>query len=227
MVRLTRQVCAVILLLLFPALGNAALPPCDPTMPSMRFIPKDYWQRVDPGWYVFVACRDSTTNLFQFYGGACRHGVCDQSSWARAVLDFGTAIGDDAKKAVFKASWEKIITEDCTAPPPENAAICEAYREKRDATQVALNATIPPPLPPAASAPPPITQKCVVTAAPSNSPDGKKPVYDFTPPATLKINGKRTTPGTVADCNLQQYKTSTTTYCSVPEGGLAVCKVGP
>src|SRR5688572_8590140 len=97
-----------LLLFLTTLTSNAAPPPCDPTQPYsattpyMRFIAKDYYQRVAEGWFVFVACKDPTTKLWSLHGGACRHGVCNQSDWAKAMIEFGMAVGDEAKKSSFQ-----------------------------------------------------------------------------------------------------------------------------
>jgi hypothetical protein len=106
--------------------GAQAAPTCDPTMSSMRFSPS-WWQRTDAGWYAFVACRNPDTGLFDFYGAACRHGVCNQTDWWTAMADYGTAIGDTAKKASFGTSWMKIMTNDCSAPSSLDEAICTAF----------------------------------------------------------------------------------------------------
>lgn len=143
----------VILGSLLSGAASAELPMCDPTQPYstdttyMRFVAKDYYQRVDSGWYIIVACRDPVLKLWKLYGGVCRHGVCNQSDWAKAMIDYGMAVGDAAKKASFVASWNKIIVEDCSALPgdPLNAPICEVFRAKRDEIGVALNTV---PLPP-------------------------------------------------------------------------------
>lgn len=149
---------AVLLLLSLLFVGKAhAAPPCDPTQPASReqtymvFISKDYWQRTDAGWYAFVACKNQSTGLFDMYGGACRHGVCNQSDWWAAIANYGTAIGDEAKKSSFRASWDKIITNDCTAPSAADVPVCDAYKAKRDQVQAALNTVVQPP--PPASAP--------------------------------------------------------------------------
>jgi hypothetical protein len=222
MARYTHQVHALILtlLLFLPGAANSALPPCDPTQkysPTttwMHFEPTEYFQRVEgQGWYVVVACYNPTTKFFTFHGGACRHGVCDQSSWARAMFDFGTAIGPEAKKASFFSSWEKIVTEDCTAPAdPLNIPICDTYRARRDEIGIALNAPLVAPN----------TPIYVVTPAPSNSPDGKKPIYTFTPPSTLKINGLRVSPGSACGPFVYQATPRSARY-HIVSGGVADC----
>lgn len=140
-------------LLLTPGVAHSAPPPCDPTQPLsadkpyMHFVPKDYFQRVEAGWIVFVACKDPTTKLWSMHGGACRHGVCNQADWTRAIVNFGTAFGYEAKKQSFIDSWNKIIVEDCTAPAdPLNVPVCDVYRQVRDMVGTELNKV---PLPPA------------------------------------------------------------------------------
>jgi hypothetical protein len=151
--------------------GAQAAPTCDPTMSSMRFSPS-WWQRTDAGWYAFVACRNPDTGLFDFYGAACRHGVCNQTDWWNAMADYGTAIGDTAKKASFGTSWLKIMTNDCSAPSSLDEAICTAYTTARDAAKAKMNVAI--------TVPPPITYTKHVKPNPQAT-DGSRPAYSWDP----------------------------------------------
>jgi hypothetical protein len=135
----------VLLIGLLMCLAAQAAPPCDPTQKYsatetyMRFQP-DWYDRVNEGWYVMVACRNHANQSWDIFGGACRHGVCNQSDWWHAIANFGTAEGAEAKKASFVASWDKIIVQNCNGDQlGDDAAVCAVYKQKVDALLMKLH----------------------------------------------------------------------------------------
>lgn len=189
---------------------------CVPLIPMA--CPQGYaefgYQRSLLGHHFWWFTRDDQDKL-QLHEFMCVHGVCNPSAFISAMV--AVSMNENPPKAA-RDQLAALAQFDCVA----NKEMCAQQKIYTDAAKVWASMELPkkiaPPVvvvPPAPPASAPIIY--VVDKASSTSPDGKKPVYDFTPPATLKANGLRIAPGAVCG-DLVVYKA----YHTVP-GGVAVC----
>lgn len=183
--------------------------------------------RTDEGWHILYAWRQKD-NTLKKQGFSCKHGVCDISTFIDKYIGFKSDVlngATNANKAITVAQSTPI---DCTTYQKlcdENKVVYEALkvRAEKELPYYGIKPVLPPP--PVASAPipvvPPASMFIVVPAA-SNSPDGKKPVYTFIPPNTLKATTLRVLPGTVCGALVYQATPKSGAYHTV-QGGVAEC----
>lgn len=171
-------------------------------------------KRTSLGWHVlWVYPKDG--KLWKT-GWSCKHGDCNPGAFTNAYAQ-GQIQGID----YIRAEAAKFPPLDCSVSGP-NVELCSERKTLTDELLVKarvrfVDSITPPPAP---------TPIYIVTPAASNSPDGKKPVYTFTPPSTLKVNGLRVSPGTECGPFVYQATPRSGRYHQVT-GGVAECQLKP